>query len=368
MDTEVVIIGAGTIGLSIARTIASVGHSAILLEKELQYGLGISSRSSEVIHAGIYYQRGSLKASLCLRGKRLLYEHCRRYNINHKNIGKLFVAVTPEELPRLEITKKQAIKNGVDDLIELDRKQLKELEPEICATAALLSPSSGIFDSGDFMKSLLTQGQSNGLIFAANSPVVGAEYVNNFWKVRIAGKEPVSITSKVVVNAAGLYAIDLSRKIFNGRNIPTLYPTKGSYIRYSGKSPVKRIIYPAIVPGLIEERIDATPDLAGSLRFGPNAEAAKNLEDFSIDSDLVGSMIPSIKRYLPGLDTSRLHPDISGIRPKIYAPTQEVEDFRFDWAPQEGWLDLWGIESPGLTASLAIAEHCYNLIKERDYL
>ncbi|KPK42813.1 MAG: hypothetical protein AMJ78_01040 [Omnitrophica WOR_2 bacterium SM23_29] len=368
MDTEVVIIGAGAIGLAIARKVVSEGHSAILLEKEPQYGLGISSRSSEVIHAGIYYHTGSLKASLCLEGKILVYEHCKKYNIKHEKVGKLFIAVTKDEIPKLELTKRQAMENGVDDLIELDSGQIKEVEPGINAVAALLSPSSGIFDSHSFMKSLLISAESDGLIFAANSPVVGAERANSAWTVRLGGKEKVSVTCKVVINAAGLYAIDLSNVVFHGRNVPRLYPTKGSYIRYSGKSPVQHIIYPAIVPGLIEERVDATPDLEASLRFGPNTEKTDRLEDFSIAKNIVESMAPAIKRYLPNLDTSRLQPDISGIRPRIFGSKEPVEDFCFDWAPEPGWLDLWGIESPGLTASLAIANYVYALMLERDIL
>lgn len=362
------IIGAGVIGLAIAFKISQKSHSVILVEKESQYGCGISSRNSEVIHAGIYYHTGSLKALLCLEGKRLLYEHCEKYQIRHKRTGKLFLAVTSEEISKLELTKKQATENGVDDLVELDESALRRLEPEIRGKAGLLSPSSGIFDSHGFMKSLFLLGQSNGVIFAASSPVVGADPVAVGWRVRVGGKEPTTISSKVVVNAAGLHAIELSKTVFPGRNIPTLYPTKGSYIRYSGKSSVKHIIYPAIVPGLIEERVDATPDLEGNLRFGPNTEKTDGLEDFSVASNIAEGMIPAIKRYLPNLDATHLYPDCSGIRPRIYDSGDAVEDFRFDWAPTPGWLDLWGIESPGLTASLAIAEHVCDLIKKRDIL
>lgn len=368
MDADIVVIGTGVIGLAIAYKFSNKGYSVILLEKEAQYGTGVSSRNTETIHAGVYYHTGSLKASLCLKGKRLLYEHCEKYNVRHKRIGKLFLAVTSEEITKLELTKKQAVQNGVDDLLELDEKALRKLEPEIRGKAALFSPSSGVFDSHGFLKSLFMLGQTNGILFAASSPVIGADLLAREWRVRVGGKEPTTVSCKVVINAAGLYAIELSKTVFPGRNVPTLYPTKGSYVKYSGGSPVTHIIYPAIIPGLIEARVDATPDLEGNLRFGPNTEKADGLEDFDIASNLLESMIPEIKRYLPNLDTSRLHPDTSGIRPKIYGPQEPVEDFRFDWAPEHGWLDLWGIESPGLTASLAIAEHVYDLIAERDVL
>ncbi len=368
MDAEVVIAGAGVIGLAAAHKISSKGHSVILLEKETRYGAGISSRNTETIHAGIYYQSGSLKAILCLKGKNLLYEHCERYKVKYKRTGKLFVAVTSQEISRLEQTRKQAFSNGLDDLVDLDEGALRKLEPDVKAKAALLSPSSGVFDSHGFMESLFLLGKAQGVILAVSSPLMDAESTKEGWNVMVGGSEPATISCKIVVNAAGLYAIDLSKKVFRGRTVPTLYPTKGSYVRYSGVSPVKHIIYPSIIPGVIEERVDASPDLAGSLRFGPNIEKCKNLEDFSLEPNLVEGMLGGIKRYLPNIDVSRLHPDCSGIRPKIYGPNDPVEDFRFDWAPIDGWLDLWGIESPGLTASLAIADHIYDLIKERDLL
>lgn len=368
MDTEVVVIGAGVIGLAVAFKVSEKGHTVILLEKEAGYGAGVSSRNTETIHAGIYYQAGSLKARLCLKGKRMLYEHCEKYNVKYKRAGKLFIAVSREELPRLEETRKQALNNGLDDLVELDEGLLRKLEPEIKAKAALLSPSSGIFDSHSFMRSLFILGKSKGVIFSPSSPALNAEPIKEGWKVQVGGREPTQVSCRVAVNAAGLYATDLSKKVFPGRRVPTLYPTKGSYVRYSGVSPVKHIIYPSIIPGVIEERVDASPDLAGSLRFGPNVEKSRNLEDFSLEPNLVDGMLGCIKRYLPDLDISRLHPDCAGIRPKIYGPGDPIADFRFDWAPVPGWLDLWGIESPGLTASLAIGEYVRDLITESGML
>ena len=211
-------------------------------------------------------------------------------------------------------------------------------------------------------------GQNEGVIFAAKSPVIDAEPFKSGWKVHIGGSDPTSVTCKGVVNASGLYAIQLSKSIFPQRDIPTLFPSKGSYLKYFGKSPVNHIIYPAIIPGLIEERVDATPDLEGFLRFGPNVEETSNIEDYTLSPELVENMLSGIKRYLPNLDASCLHLDLAGIRPRIYRPGDIVEDFRFDWASEPGWLDLWGIESPGLTASLAIAEYVHSQFLEKAVL
>lgn len=363
MDADVVVIGAGVVGLAIAARLAEKRYSVILLEKESKFGTGISSRNSEVIHGGIYYKTDSLKASLCLRGKALLYDHCKKYNVAHKKVGKLFLAVGSDEISRLEQTQSQSKLNGVEDLLELDQKQLHQLEPELFGTAALLSPSSGIIDSHGLMKSLLGLAEGNKAVFVPLSPVENAEPITGGWKIYIGGKEPTSITCNLVINSAGLYAIELSKKLFPKRKIPKFFPTKGSYLRYSGKSPVKHIVYPAIIPGKIENRVDATPDLGEGLRFGPNVEEPGSLEDFSIKDEIIPQMLPGIKRYLPNIDISHLHLDIAGIRPKIYGTGEDVADFRFDWAEENSWLDLWGMESPALTASLAIGEYVCELIE-----
>lgn len=368
MEADVVVIGAGVIGLAVARDLAGKGQSVILLEKEAGFGRGVSSRNTEVIHAGIYYQTGSLKAGLCVRGRHLLYEYLAAHNINHRRAGKMIIAASPEEVKRLEVIKQQAEENGVNDIQELDKKQIKEIEPELRGEAALLSPSSGILDTHSFMRSLLESGEAEGMIFAPSSSVVGAEPEHNFWCVRVGGREPVSIRCKAVINSAGLYATDLSKTVFPHRDVPRLHPRKGSYARYSGKSPLRHIVYPALIPGVIEERVDATPDLGGMLRFGPTSEEPGDIEDFSIVPGLIEKISPALRRYLPRLDISRISPDCAGIRPRIFGADAPVQDFRFEWAPVAGWLDLWGMESPGLTASLAIAEYVWQLIAEKGIL
>jgi len=368
MNTDIVIIGAGAIGLSIARKMAREGNEVVLLEKEKQYGRGVSSRSSEVIHAGLYYKTNSLKASLCTKGKELLYEHCARYKVNHKRVGKIILAIDEKEVERLEILKKQALENGVLDITELGPRDIKKLEPNMAGKRALFSPSSGIFDTHGFMDSLFKLGKDKGVMFAAASPFIGAEFREGTWKIKVGGKEPVEIKSPLVINSAGLYATEISRRVFPERATPKLYSKKGSYARYSGATAINHIVYPALIPGLIEPRVDVTPDLGGVLRFGPTVEEAKNLEDFSIAPDLLERITPVIKRRLPFLDATKIYPDCAGIRPRIFGSNDPVEDFRFEWAPVAGWLDLWGMESPGLTASLAIAEHVFEMAKERDLL
>ena len=356
------------VGLAISYIFSMKGKDVILIEKEKQFGTGVSSRNSEVIHAGVYYSKGSLKSQLCLRGKELLYEYCGKYSVNHNRIGKLFVAITDNHISRLEKINANAVENGLEDLIELDSRQLKKVEPSLIAKSALFSPSSGIIDTHGLMQSLMNLNVSYGTTFAAYSPVLGAEPNPHGWSVRVGGLEPTTVTSRTVVNTSGLYALELSKKIFPNRKFPKANPVKGAYLRYSGKSPLKQIIYPAFIPGLIEERVDATPDLSGSLRFGPSIEENTGIEDFTMPADLVKRFTPEIKKYLPNIDESKLHLDQAGIRPKIISNDKMINDFVFDWADETGWLDLWGIESPGLTASLAIGEHVYSMFHELNIL
>ena len=348
MDVDFVIIGAGVIGLAVAREISQQGHSVVILEKESHFGQGSSSRNSEVIHAGIYYQKDTFKAKLSIRGKELLYSFCKKYNVPYKQIGKLFVAVDDDEISKLELTEKSGLANGLNDLIYIDKSQLKKLEPNLCAVSALFSPSTGIFDSHIFMQSLLSISEDNNALFSPNSLFTGAEPNNNGWKIYIEGKnkENFSIKTKVVINSAGLYATEIAKNIFPNRSLPKLIPTKGCYLKYNGKPLIKHIIYPAITPGTVLPRVDATPDLNGSLRFGPNVEIPESLNDFKLKENLVSEMASGIKRYLPNINENLLYPDFAGIRPKISIDGKENCDFQFDWNNENNWLDLFGFESP----------------------
>jgi len=370
LDTEVVIIGSGVIGLSIAYFFSKNGKKVILLEKEKNFGKGVSSRNTEVIHAGIYYAKESLKSKLCLRGKEMIYEFCKKYKISHKRIGKLFIAINKDEETYLDKINSQAQLNGLMDLKYLSKKELNILEPALKCEMAILSPSSGIIDSHGFMECLLRLSEDNGVIFSAQTPFLKAEFNSNYWKVYVGGKDPMLLSSKVVINAAGLSAIDISNQVVSNRNIPIADPVKGLYLRYSGKSPLKHIVYPALIPGKIKERADATPDLNESLRFGPSVEKSQNdsIDDFSVNPNIRERFFPLIRKYLPNLDINKLHLDIAGIRPKIKKKSDNVPDFMFEWGTQPGWLDLWNIESPGLTASLAIGEHVLQKVKNNNLL
>lgn len=365
MDTDLVVIGCGVVGLAITYKFAKEGYSVISLDKESQFGTGVSSRSSEVIHAGVYYETGSLKGSLCLRGKDLLYHHCQKYNINHKKIGKLFIAVEEQEIGSLEKLKAQAEANGLMDLVYLNKSEIKKMEPSINCCLALYSPTTGIIDSHGLMHSLIQLSEDYDVTFAYFSPVLNAEPINNGWKINIGGEDPIWIKSKMVINAAGLYAINLSKSIFPERKTPKLDPVKGGYLRLTGRSPFNHIIYPAMIPGQIAERVDATPDLMHSLRFGPSIEKTNGVNDFNVSEELIDRFYPSIKKYFPDVNKSKLHLDQAGIRPKIKIDGISNPDFTFSWAPNIGWLDLWGMESPALTASLAISNYTYDLFKNK---
>jgi len=370
LDTDVIIVGSGVIGLSIAYFLSKNKKKVILIEKEKDFGKGVSSRNTEVIHAGIYYAKDSLKSRLCLSGKKKLYEFCKKYHISHKKIGKLFIATNKNEEVYLEKINSQALANGLMDLSHLSKKQIQIIEPALKCEMAILSPSSGIIDSHGLMDCLLRLSKDNGTIFSAQTPFLKAEYDSNCWKVYLGGKDPTELSCKVVINAAGLHAIDISNQVVSNQNIPIANPVKGLYLRYSGKSPLKHIVYPALLPGKIQERADATPDLNESLRFGPSVEKSQNdsIDDFSVNPNIRERFFPLIRKYLPNIDINKLHLDIAGIRPKVKRKSETVPDFMFEWGTQPGWLDLWNIESPGLTASLAIGEHVLQKVKKNNLL
>ena len=256
------------------------------------------------------------------------------------------------------------------DLKYLKKNEVKNIEPAIECEMAVLSPSSGVVDSYGLMQCLLRLNEDNGALLSTSSPFIDAEYKNKFWKIYVGGVNKTEINTKVVINAAGLNAIKISNQIKSNKEIPFSNPVKGIYLRYSGKSPISHIVYPSLVPGKIEERVDATPDLNKSLRFGPSVEKEEitNTDDYSINSDIKKRFLPSIKKYLPGIDENRLTLDVVGIRPKIKKINNSIPDFIFEWGKDEGWLDLWNIESPGLTASLAIGEHIYNKVKNSNLI
>ncbi|NTA38268.1 NAD(P)/FAD-dependent oxidoreductase [Agrobacterium salinitolerans] len=356
-DIDAIIIGAGVIGLATARELAIRGLSAIILESGKEFGSATSSRNSEVIHAGLYYPTGSLKARLCVEGKERLYAFCQSHGVSHRRCGKLIVATRDEEVAMLAALREKGIANGCDDLELVDARQALLLEPALACVAALISPSTGIIDSHGYMLALLGDAQDHGAALALNAPFEKAEVIRDGFRIHVGGAEPTSLTCRLLVNSAGLVAPMVARKIEGVPDevIPQARFAKGSYFSLAGKSPFSRLIYPA--PHTHGLGVHLTLDLAGQTRFGPDVEWVDTV-DYAVDPCRMEGFGDAIRRYWPGLPDDALIPAYSGIRPKISGPDEPAMDFRIDGAETHGLaglVNLFGIESPGLTASLAIA-------------
>ncbi len=356
METvETAVIGAGVVGLAVARELAVSGREVLVLEAADAIGTGISSRNSEVIHAGIYYPPGSLKARLCVAGKRLLYEYCRTRGVPFSDCGKLIVAVSQEELGVLATLKARASANGVDDLEYLNSADVEALEPELAAAGALLSPSTGIVDSHGLMLALLGDAEAEGTMLALHSPVQRAEVVDGGIVLEVGGADPMALAARELVNAAGLGAQDLGHAIagLDARHVPPLHLVKGSYFTLSGPTPFSRLVYPTPVAGGLG--VHATLDLAGRCRFGPDVEWVSGIA-YDVEPARADVFYGAVRRYWPGLPDGALVADYSGIRPKLQ-PSGDA-DFMIEGPSEhgiDGLVNLFGIESPGLTASLAMA-------------
>jgi L-2-hydroxyglutarate oxidase LhgO len=360
---ECVVIGAGVIGLAIARRLAQAGREVIVLEAAEGIGTVTSSRNSEVIHAGIYYKAGSLMARMCVGGKRALYRYCRDHGIPHRNCGKLIVATTPQESEKLAAIKSHAEANGVDDLQELDGEAARALEPALRCEAALLSPSTGIIDSHAYMLALRGDAEDAGAAFAFHTPVLGARAHDDRIELDVGGDAPMSLACRLLVNAAGLQAPAVARSI-DGMPIeliPPAYLAKGNYFSCSARAPFSHLIYPVPEPGGLG--VHLTLDMAGQARFGPDVEWVDRI-DYAVDPARAERFYPAIRRYWPSLPDGALMPSYSGMRPKIVPPAVAVQDFLIQGPGihgVDGLINLFGIESPGLTSSLAIADHVGDL-------
>lgn len=364
---DCLVIGAGVVGLAVAREMALAGREVIVVEGESDIGSGTSSRNSEVIHAGIYYPRGSLKARLCGEGRRRLYQYCEERGVPHARCGKLIVATGDNQNAVLDDIARRARDNGVDDLRRLCRDEARELEPQLECTAALLSPSTGIVDSHVLMHQLLADAESAGASIAFQSRVVAAHAQGSEIAVDVetAGGESMSLLAGLVVNAAGLFAPQLARR-FKGvaqEAIPEAFFAKGNYYALAGKSPFARLIYPVPEPGGLG--IHLTIDLAGQARFGPDVEWLDIKEPreigFDVDARRADGFYASIRRYWPALKDGALQPSYSGVRPKV---ARGDADFLIQGPAAHGMtglVNLFGIESPGLTAALAIGRHTREL-------
>jgi L-2-hydroxyglutarate oxidase LhgO len=360
---DTIVVGAGVVGLAIARKMALAGDEVVVLEAEDAIGTGISARNSEVIHAGIYYPAGSLKAQLCRPGRDALYDFCQSHGIAHRRIGKLIVATEDAELGALDGIKTMAEANGVDDLQPLDADQVRALEPEIKCAGALLSPSTGIIDIHAYMLALQGDAEDNGAVVALSSPLDGGSISSDGITVRVGGAEPMTIKCRRLINSAGLGAQAVATAIDGINDVPPLYYTKGNYFTLSGKSPFRTMIYP--VPVQAGLGTHSSIDLAGQTKFGPDVQWIDS-PDYVVDPDRAELFYRAIRRYWPGLPDGALQPGYAGIRPKL-APEGAP---RGDWdirGPEhhgiDGVVNLFGIESPGLTSSLTIADYVAGLLK-----
>lgn len=354
---DCVVIGAGVVGLAVARRLAQDGREVMVLEAAHSIGTGTSSRNSEVIHAGIYYEQNSLKATLCVRGKDALYAYCERHAIPHRRCGKLIVATDVAQLSALQALRDKACANGVLDLQSLTAAQVKAMEPDIFCEAALLSPSTGIIDSHAFMLQLQADAEQAGALFAFQSAVEGGEIRPDGIALRVQGAiEPLLATS--VINCAGLQAQQVAARLVGlpAASIPPMLYAKGNYFSFSGRANFSHLIYPMPEAGGLG--IHLTLDLAGRPRFGPDVQWVPEL-DYVVDAGRLATFQNQIRRYWPGVDAGTLQPDYVGIRPKLAAPGAPAADFRIDDHTRHGvagLVNLFGIESPGLTAALAIAD------------
>ena len=358
-DVDAVVIGAGAVGLAVARAMAQAGREVLILEAENAFGTGTSSRNSEVIHAGIYYPTGSLRARLCVQGKALLYDFCASHGVAHRRCGKLIVATHADELPALDRLLATAQANGVHDLQRLGAAAAQALEPALQCVGALLSPSTGIVDSHGLMLALLGDAETAGAALALCAPVLGGRSTPLGIELDVGGAEPMQLRARTVVNSAGLQAPALARRLqgLGAAHVPADHLAKGCYFSLPGRAPFTRLVYPA--PGQSSHLgVHLTLDLGGQARFGPSFEWVDTL-DYTVDPAGADHFYAEVRRYWPALPDGVLQPAYAGIRPKITGPGEPAADFRIDGPAVHGvpgLVNLFGIESPGLTSSLAIAD------------
>ncbi|WP_299797308.1 NAD(P)/FAD-dependent oxidoreductase [uncultured Shewanella sp.] len=364
-SVDAIVVGAGVVGLAVAARLSQSLNSVLVIDKNPGFGEETSSRNSEVIHAGIYYPPGSLKAATCVSGRHWLYEYCRQRNIPFKPVGKLIVAQNPQQETYLEELKHRAGMNGVQDLVWLSGRQLQRFSPQLRGCAALLSPSTGIIDSHAYMVSLLAEAELNGAVLARRTAFIRAKAEQGGFEVTLdADGEVMALNCRYLINSAGLYCTKVAGRIEGvpAGLIPGLYWCRGHYFSYRGSSPFDRLVYP--VPERVGAGlgIHATLDMGGQLKFGPDTQyiASCSEPDYRVSPSLKSRFVESIRSYFPNIDPERLEPAYSGIRPKLQGPGDSFRDFQIQGAAEhglQGLVNLYGIESPGLTASLAIARY-----------
>lgn len=360
---DTVVVGAGVVGLAVARALALAGREVLVLEAAEAIGTQTSARNSEVIHAGLYYPQGSLKAGLCVRGRQMLYAYCVERGIAHRRCGKLIVATSQEQRPQLQAILDKAAANGVHDLVLLTREQARALEPSLECVAALHSPSTGIVDSHGLMLALQGDLENAGGMVALHSALDAARVTPR--GIELRARDGTQLRARTVVNAAGVHAPTLARR-FEGldpAHIPGEYYAKGNYFTLAGRSPFRRLIYP--VPEAAGLGVHLTIDLGGQAKFGPDVQWVQTPDDLVVDPRRGEGFYAEVRRYWPSLPDGALQPAYAGIRPKISGPGEVARDFMIEGPATHGvpgLVNLFGIESPGLTSSLAIADRVVELL------
>jgi len=369
-QTDCLVIGAGVVGLAVARTLARSGRDVVILEAADAIGTGASSRNSEVIHAGLYYATGSLKASLCVSGRSLLYEYCDTHGVMIQRCGKLIVAMNDTDVAYLDTIAARALACGVTSLQHFTRAEARAMEPELECTAALWSPETGIIDSHGLMSAYLADAEARGAMVALRTSFSAARWTGNAWLVSTHGDDPITVCARWLVNCAGLDAQRVAHGVdgFPAAAIPPLHVAKGHYFSLAAPSPFSRLVYPTPTDGGLG--IHLTIDLAGQARFGPDVEWLADAAapfNYAVDAARGASFAREIRRYWPALPDGALQPAYAGLRAKLSGPGQPAADFRIDGPAAHGVPNVvhcFGIESPGLTASLAIAEHVLSLLPQ----
>jgi L-2-hydroxyglutarate oxidase LhgO len=361
-----IVIGAGVVGLAVARALALKGREVMVLEAANAIGTGTSSRNSEVIHAGIYYPQGSLKAQLCVQGKHLLYDYCTQRGIGHSRCGKLIVATNPSQVAQLQGIIAKAAANGVNDLVLLNREQARAMEPQLECVAAVHSPSTGIVDSHALMLSLQGDVENAGGFIVLNTAV--AQINRAHAAIEVIASDGTELVANMVINAAGLSAPQVARctKGLDACYVPPTFWAKGNYFTLSGKSPFNRLIYP--MPEAAGLGVHLTIDLGGQAKFGPDVQWVDSADDLAVDPSRGDAFYAEVRRYWPGLKDGALQPSYAGIRPKLHGPGAVAGDFVIQGEAVHGMaglVNLFGIESPGLTSALAMGEHVSKMLLKK---
>jgi L-2-hydroxyglutarate oxidase LhgO len=369
-DVKITIIGTGVIGLAIAEKLTKTYTDVFVIEKHSTFGQETSSRNSEVIHAGIYYPQGSLKARLCVEGKQLLYDFCTKYEVPFRKCGKLIVATSEEEVPVIEGVRQTAIRNGVDDLVVLERDQVAEMEPSIYAVKALLSPSTGIIDSHSLMKQFETNTCNNGGQVVYGSEVIAIEKTDDGYGITLkdADGRKYTFTSEKIINAAGLHSDLVSEMIgIKDESLKIIY-CKGEYFRINPPKNrlLNRLIYPVPHPKLEHIGVHVTVDMGGGVKLGPDVKYLEsNIQDYTLTPSKQEAFYLAAKKFLPFLEFDDISPEMAGIRPKLQKPGEQIRDYYImeeSGRGYPGFINLIGMESPALTSSIAIADYVYKLI------